>query len=228
MVPDSLELIMSPFPRIKLENLPCQRVAAGFSIVEVSLALAIVAIAFVALLALIPPGLSNFRAAMDTQTASEIFQRVVADAQETDFDTLLAAPPLGSVVESGGTGNQFYRLAYRYFDDQGSEVKVGDAEAPSATEAQRIMYSVRVRGSRPGDANPGQHTDSYPTSLPGVKSPRFNPRALTFLSVQVAQTKGVRDLKSLVNGDSFLISPLSAAKGGLPLKTYSAIIARNQ
>jgi uncharacterized protein (TIGR02598 family) len=62
---------------------------AGFSLVEVSLALVVVAVALVALLGLLPSGMSNFRTALDAQIAGEIFQRVVADAQETDFDTLI-------------------------------------------------------------------------------------------------------------------------------------------
>ena len=219
---------MNPFPKIMLENRSREQDTAGFSIVEVSLALAIVGIAFVALLGLIPSGLSNFRAAMDTQTAGEIFQRVVADAQETDFASYLSSPPAGSVVETGGTGNQFSRLVYRYFDEQGGEVKVANPEAPAVAESERIMYSVRVRASHPGNADPSAHSDSFFTSLPGVNGVRWNPRALTFLSIQIVKTSGVRDLNSLVDGNSFLISPVSASKAGLPLKTYSAVIARNQ
>lgn len=200
----------------------------AFSLVEVSLALAIVAVAFVALIGLLPSGLSNFRAAMDTQTASEIFQRVVADAQETDFNLLLLQRPAGVAVQTGGLANQFSRLPYRYFDEQGSEVKVADPEAPTAVEAARIIYSVRIRISQPGNNDPGKHTDSYFTSLPGLKAARFNPRALAFLSIQIAKTRGIQNLNSLVDGDSFLISPLLAQKAALPLKTYSALIARNQ
>ncbi len=196
--------------------------SSGFTLVEVSVALAIAAIALVALMGLLPAGLNNFRAAMDAQTAGEIFQRVVADAQETDFDTLL-----GSKVQTGGRGAQFYRLPLRHFDNQGTEVKTVNPEAPTALEAQSILYSVRVRGSLPGDPDPGNHSDDFATSLPGSSAPRFNPRGVTFLTIQVAGTGGARQLAPLVDSESFLLSPSLAAKAAVPVRTYSAIVARN-
>ena len=196
---------------------------AGFTLAEISVALAITGIAFVALLALIPPGMNNFRAAMDNQTATEIFQRVVADAQETDFDTLVPK----DASQYGGAGGQFYRLPLRYFDDQGSELKVANPDAPTADESARIVYTVRVRGSKPGDANPAQHSDNYFTSLPGAGASRFNPRDLTFLSVQIVTTHGNRKITGMVNANTLLIDPAAAAKAGLALKTYPAVVARN-
>lgn len=195
---------------------------AGFSLVEVSVALAIVAVALVALMGLLPAGLNNFRAAMDAQTAGEIFQRVVADAQETDFDTLLA-----SKVQTGGRGAQFYRLPLRHFDNQGTEVKTANPDAPTAAEAQAILYSVRVRGSLPGDPDPGNHSQDSATSLPGAAAPRFNPRGLTFLTIQIAGTGGTRQLAPMVDSESFLISPALAAKAAITVRTYAAIVARN-
>jgi len=197
---------------------------AGFTLVEISLALAIVAVALVALLGLMPSGLTNFRTAIDAQTAGEIFQRVVADAQETDFDTLIQS---GTSTEKGGTGSQFYRLPLRHFDNQGTEVKVANPDAPTSTEAANIIYTVRVRGSLPGNADPASHTADYPTSLPGSAAPRFNPRGLTFLTVQVAVTKGTRLVAPLVDSSTFLISPSLAAKAQMTVRTYVAIVARN-
>jgi hypothetical protein len=159
---------------------------------------------------------------MDAQTVGEIFQRVVADAQETDFDTLLA-----SKVENGGTGSQYYRLPLRHFDNQGTEVKVTNPDAPTAAEAQAILYTVRVRGSQPGDPDPGNHSADFATSLPGSAAPRFNPRDLTFLTIQVAGTGGTRQLGPMVDSASFLISPSLAAKAAMPVRTYAAIVARN-
>ena len=197
---------------------------AGFSLVEVSLALVVVAIALVALLGLLPSGMNNFRAAMDSQVAGEIFQRVVADAQETDFDTLIKS---GTDTEKGGDGSQFYRLPLRHFDNQGTEVKVTNPDLPTPTEAKSIIYTVRVRGSLPGDPDPGRHTATFATSLPGVAAPRFNPRGLTFLTVQIAATGGTRQLSSLVDSQTFLISPSLAAKSSLTVRNYVAVVARN-
>lgn len=197
---------------------------------EISLALAIVAIALVALLGLLPSGLTNFRAAMDAQTAGEIFQRVVADAQETDFDALVYPEkliPPQSPLEHGGTGSQYYRLPLRHFDNQGTEVKTVSPDAPTSTEAKDILYTVRVRGSQPGDPNPKNHSADFATSLPGSSAPRFNPRDLTFLTIQVAVTNGTRQLAPMIDSASFLISPALAAKSAMPVRTYAAIVARN-
>lgn len=213
---------MSHFPHRKFR---ASRIT-GFSLVEVSLALVVVAIALVALLGLMPSGMNNFRTALDGQIAAEIFQRVVADAQETDFDTLIKS---GTGTEKGGDGQQFYRLPLRHFDNQGTEVKVNDPNAPTPTEAkdQGIVYTVRVRGSMPGDPDPGNHLPNFATSLPGISAPRFNPRGLTFLTVQIAVTSGTRQIAPLVDPQTFLISPSLAAKSSLQLRTYVAVVARN-
>lgn len=194
----------------------------GFTLVETSVALAVVAVALVALIGLLPTGLNNFRAAIDAQTAGEIFQRVVADAQETDFDTLLAGQ-----AETGGRGAQFYRLPLRHFDGQGTEVKTANPDAPTIPETKDIIYSVRVRGSKPGDPDPGNHTDDFATSLPGSAGKRFNPRSLTFLTIQIVASGGVRRLATMVDSESFLISPSLAAKAAMPVRTYAAVVARN-
>ncbi len=202
----------------------CPSRRAGFSLIEISLALAIVAIALVALLGLMPSGMNNFRSALDAQIAGEIFQRVAADAQETDFDTLIKS---GTDTEKGGKGAQFYRLPLRHFDNQGTEVKVANPDAPTAAEGSGIIYTVRVRGSLPGDPDPKKHTADYATSLPGATASRFNPRGLTFLTVQVAVSGGARKITPLVDSDTFLISPVLAAKSAVPVRTYVALVARN-
>ena len=79
----------------------------------------------------------------------------------------------------------------------------------------------------PGDPNPSNHSASFATSLPGSSAPRFNPRDLTFLTVQIAVTNGTRQLAPLVDSDSFLISASRAAKAATPLRTYAALVARN-
>ena len=201
----------------------------AFSLVEISLALAIVAFAFVALLGLLPPGMRNFRAAMDMQTSTEIYQRVIADAQETDFDTLVSlsssADFNGIAVENGGSAGQFYRLPWRYFDEQGQEVKVQDPEAPTAAEQAKVVYSVHIRGSKPGGASPtAANNKGIFTSLPGVHYPRFYPRDITILTVQVLATKG-RDMALLLQPNrrtTFLLAP-----SGLPERIYSSVVARN-
>ena len=124
--------------------------AKGFSLVEVALAIAVVAFAFLAIFSLLPVGLGVFREAMDTSVSAQIVQRVVGDATETEFEQLIANPASGN----------YYALPVRYFDAQGTEVKVGSPGGPTAAEMQGppgIIYWVRVRGTLPGKANPADH-----------------------------------------------------------------------
>ncbi len=200
---------------------------SAFSLVEISLAIAIVAFAFVALLGLLPPGMHNFRVAMDVQASTEIYQRVIADAQETDFDTLISqtnSPDFnGIAVEIGGDADQFYRLPWRYFDEQGQELRVKNPDLLTEAERADVIYAVHVRGSKPGAANPTANKGIF-TSLPGVHSPRFYPRDITILSVQVVATKG-RDMDALLEPNrstTFLLAP-----SGLPERIYSSVVARN-
>ena len=79
----------------------------------------------------------------------------------------------------------------------------------------------------PGDPDPGRHTPDFATSLPGIAAPRFNPRGLTFLTVQIALTSGKRQVAPLVDSQTFLISPALTAKASLQLRSYVAVVARN-
>ena len=80
-------------------------ISSAFSLIEVTLSIGIVAFAFVALLGLLPVGLTTFRQAIDTTVGSQIVQRIVDEAQQTDYPSLIANP-----------------VTTRYFDDQGNEV----------------------------------------------------------------------------------------------------------
>lgn len=121
------------------------RVARGaFSLVEVTLAIGVVAFAFVALVGMLPVGLQTFRRAVDASVGAQIAQRVVNDVQQTDFDLLVG----------GNTGKFLFQSATRYFDDQGSEVS-GSASAiyhvkTWITPATVLPYSG---GSAPSEAN---------------------------------------------------------------------------
>ena len=194
-----------------------RRARAAFSLVEVVLAIGIVAFAFVALFSLLPIGMGVFREAMDTSVSAQIVQRIVSDAEETDFDVLKDDP--GN--SKGGDGN-YFALPLRYFDDQGTEVKVASPGSPSDTEKRKILYWVRVRGTFPGKSDPSAHSSDYPTSLPskpGVS--RFNPRDETFLTVQIVNNPANQDFT--IDGTTYLIKKTAS----VPLQTYSVVIARN-
>jgi type II secretory pathway pseudopilin PulG len=88
----------------------------AFSLVEVVLALGVVAFAFVAILGLIPAGMNSFRQAINISEATSIGQRVISDAFQADYDTLMTAP-----VGTSDSTTAFMAL-YRYFDEEGNEI----------------------------------------------------------------------------------------------------------
>lgn len=177
---------------------------AGFSLIEVSIAIAVVAVAVVSLMGLLPAGLGQFQKAMDSTLAAQISQRVISDAEQADFDELIPTAASG----------EFFVLPFRYFDAQGLEVPVSGSGQPSPSEKIRIVYQVRVRGTFPatGDGTTG---GSRLASLPG--SPRFSPRSSTFLTIQVAHNPELRELPV----ENELWKPRSA-----PIQTFNVVITR--
>ena len=87
-------------------NLIVRKKRSGFSLVEITVALGIIAFAFVSIFGLLPTGLTTFRRAMDISISSQISQRLINDAQQTDFTTLKSTE-------------------VRYFDSDGAEVDGG-------------------------------------------------------------------------------------------------------
>lgn len=101
---------------------------------EVVLAVGVVAFAFVAIMGLIPAGMQQFRQAIDTSIGSQIAQRVIEDAEQTDFNTLINYGNTQALVYP----NYFFRAptyalsnsaspaspgaCIRYFDEEGNEI----------------------------------------------------------------------------------------------------------
>lgn len=61
---------------------------AGFSLIECALALGVVSFAFVALVGLIPVGLSTFNSAVDATVGSQISQGLLTEVRQAKFSTL--------------------------------------------------------------------------------------------------------------------------------------------
>jgi uncharacterized protein (TIGR02598 family) len=99
----------------------------GFSLVEMVLALGVLAFAVVPIFALLPAGMTTFRKAIDASVTTQISQRMVNEAQQTDFNTFIATnPPI------------------RYFDDQGEEITTATGTAGSAPAGAIYQVSVHV------------------------------------------------------------------------------------
>jgi uncharacterized protein (TIGR02598 family) len=122
------------------------RGSGGFTLIEVTLALGVVAFAFVSLMGLLPVGMQAFRSTIDTAVRSQIVQHVTTDATETDFDTLTSGTCLsGSTLLTSGS-------AYRYFDDQGTEV-------PQSNSIYQVWVQVAPATQLPAPVSSGSNTN---------------------------------------------------------------------
>lgn len=81
---------------------------SGFSLVEVTLSVAIAALALITLLGLLPQGLEMSRKTSELTNNSNIIEQIIRDLENAQYTTL----PVTKVR--------------RYFNDQGSEVQQGD------------------------------------------------------------------------------------------------------
>lgn len=127
---------------------------AGFSLVEVTIALGIVGFAFLPLMGLLPVGLASFRSAIDQTALSQIVQKIGNESQQSDFDAVT-------------TPSNF-----RFFDEQAREldasrsseaiyqsrlIVVDDADSP---HLKRLVIQVA--------RNPGGAAKLNETSSPGM------------------------------------------------------------
>lgn len=93
------------------------RAASGFSLVEVTLAVAIAALAIITLLGLLPQGLEMSRKTALMTSNSNILEQVARDLDNAYFDKLPT------------------QILTKYFSDQGAEVK---------SESKDIVYVVQI------------------------------------------------------------------------------------
>jgi len=89
----------------------------GFSLVEVCLALGIVVVGFVSIIGLLPAGMDAFRASMNTSAGAQLVQRVLNEAQQTDFYNLVGGNPPQTNYEY---------IPLRTYDEQGNELADGN------------------------------------------------------------------------------------------------------
>jgi len=142
----------------------------GFSLIEVVMAIGVVAFALVALLGLLPTGLKTFKSTMNTAVGSQIAERVFNDMQVTDWTNLVSTN--------------------RYYDEQGSEL--------SNSNALNCIYWVQVNivtnsttGTNSTTFMGNTSVNLYTISVliannPGHSTTAFsgtNPNTLTFTSL---------------------------------------------
>ena len=204
-----------------------RRLEGGFSLVEVSVAIGIVAFAFVALFALLPQGMSTFRKTIETGVCSQIAQKVISDLQQMEFEELVNARD--SSVGMAATGVSFRWPQgtggeTRFFDEAGNEVVVDKSvsrnpQTLSPQQRAKISYWVNVRvvpqALMPGLAG---KTRRCPDLAQVTVQVAFNPsgQALAY------QQDGGGGTASTTASTANLIIP----KPGVSILNYPVLIAR--
>jgi uncharacterized protein (TIGR02598 family) len=175
------------------------RLRSGFSLIEVTLAIGIVAIAFVAVFGLIPAGLNSAQSSMNISIASQLATRFMGELQQTDFDQLL------NQIQYNGKPDKV-----RWYTYDGTWSGSGDVTA---------IYWVQQRVLAP-TLPPG------PTSVSGTG---MNLATVTIqVAFNPAQDKvtlktGTGALQYLWTGET----TASGSNKVIKIYTYSALVARN-
>ena len=191
----------------------------GFSLVEVALAIAVLAVALVGLLALMPSGVGNFRKAMDTSITAQIAQRILRDAEQAEFDDLVDLSHLPSDPDGLSYCPERFSFrapkvgapAWRYFDESGTEIHLTATDGKlSASERRTVVYQVSTR-IRPRAELPTIHESSGHVAQ---------------LTVQIARNPGNMELP-IENNEKVPEHNLFKAGISVPVFTYCALIGRN-
>lgn len=192
---------------------------------EVVLAVGVVAFAFVAILGMLPAGMTQYRQAIDTSVCAQIGQRCIMDALQSDFEVLTDKD--GVPKDGDGFPKEFYTFrapkvntpSFRYFDEQGNEI-VFTTASPSASELtkKQVIYHVNTRigvtTSIPAKGYTGPANSDVATVTVEVA---FNP-ANSKLDVN---TGGASD-KDVTRRNLLVLRP------GLAVRTFGAQVGRNQ
>jgi uncharacterized protein (TIGR02598 family) len=104
----------------------------GFSLVEVTLAIGIIAFAFVALFGLLPTGLQTFRGSIDQTNDTNILQDMNSMVQVTAWKKVID----GLDAKSGG---DIY-----YFDEEGRRTDSKQHPSTDKTVKNRRLYQVKL------------------------------------------------------------------------------------
>ena len=178
-----------------------RRLETGFSLVEVTLSIGIIAVAFVALLGLLPVGMSTFRGSIDASNEMWIMQNFNSMVQTTDYEDV---PGLDFA-----TSKEIF-----YFDEEGR--RVDTSLAPDADRAQFRLYAVKLivqQLFRPDDSK-RDSLMAYGSRVMVVFAPVVNPAAMKdFATVTSSDTMESLPKNTPVKIRSFAVARMDSERG---------------
>ena len=131
-----------------------KRVSRAFSLVEVTIAMAIAALAIVSILGLLPQGMDTMVAAGDEAIQARIHQQLLNEIQMTPYKVGSTSSPI----------DEFDGLEL-YYDDQGEEIS-DDRVAGEIKGSREHIYSARV--TLPPVDDTGRGSGNVPDSVGGA------------------------------------------------------------
>jgi uncharacterized protein (TIGR02598 family) len=140
---------------------------AGFSLVEVTLALGIVSFAMVPLIGLLPVSYTSFQASTRSVTTTQLAQRIFAELQQTDFAQLAGAESFYDVqgVEVGKTDSK------KVFDVRVQIVDAMKLPTSAAVAAGSLLGNTHLKQIVVQVAeNPGGRSDPYSSATVPVNT----------------------------------------------------------
>jgi len=193
----------------------------AFTLIEVAIAVGILAVSLVALLGLLPGGMTTFRKAMDTSVTAQIAQRILHDIEQAEFDEIIDLQSLPKDPLSYCPPHYSFRApkvkspGLRYFDEQGAEV-LPKTENLSDAEKLAVVYHVNTR------------------IIPRAELPTTGTESggqVAQVTIQVARNSGGRKIPFVEGSNADPNVPdrnLFKNTTGIPIYTYYALIGRNQ
>ena len=205
----------TPPSKVRLRN------ARGFTLIEVAIAVGILAVALIALLGLLPGGMTNFRKAMDTSITAQIAQRIMHDMEQAEFSEVIDLTHLPTDATSYCPPHYSFRAplvkapAFRYFDEQGEEV-IPKTTKLSDDERKAVVYYVNIR------------------IIPRAELPTLNETGsqVAQVTIQVARNPGHQDITPLPPPDpsdpNVPDRNLIQKTARVTVTTYYTLLGKNQ
>ena len=165
----------------------------GFSLVEVTLAIGITAVALVSLMGMLPRGIKNLQRASDKAVMGRIHQQIMGEIQLTSWEV-----PTGGASAGKQAPIEDFDGMIKYYDDQGIELS-----RPSTEEEKfRHVYTARINLPKPGESVPtsvgkGNYSGA---SLPGDGGTSSKDRFLRLVLVEITSNVDERFLSNPSSG----------------------------
>ena len=184
----------------------------GFSLVEVVLALAIIAFAFTAMTGLLTIGLTQSRAGINISVTSQIAQQLRNELLQTNLKAYCTASlltPQATTTVQNITVN-YYTLPIRYYDYTGAEILTSTGgPIPSGTIPAGTVYWGLVTFQTPMFTPNAMYS--------GGSNPAFSNTSLAKVTIQIASNPA--HLTLTPSGTTLLWS----AAAGVSIATYSTL-----